>query len=165
MNCAQNGCGLWQGKVSIMTTIETPAVTPAPKTTLVLGKFKGAFGNFQAAAFTDLKAAGFEPLTAHLIADDYGADIGNAMRAGDDFGTKIAKAKKDGDSRISISGRGSVTMSNTMALLRVCQVTSGLVKEKLLKSHKVSRESLSDEVQSYIARVEKRHEQFTVAEA
>lgn len=144
-----------------MPALETPVVAPA-KIKLVLGVFAGAFANFQAAAFTDLKAAGFEPLTAHLIADDYGADIGNAMRNGEDFGTKIAKAKKDGDSRISITGKGATLMSNTMALLRVCQVTSGLVKEKLLSKHLVTRERLSDDIQSYLFRVESRHQKYEV---
>lgn len=123
---------------------------------ITLGQFKGAFSQFQAAAFTDLKAAGIDTNTSHLIADDYGADIGNAIRNGDDFGSKISKAKKDGEARISMSGKGNATMSNTMALLRVCQVTSSLVKEKLLKNHKVDITKTSDDIQDYVSRVETR---------
>lgn len=122
----------------------------------VIGRFSGAFSQFQSAAFTDLKAAGLNANIAHCIADDYGADIGNAVRNGDDFGSKISKAKKDGEARISMSGKGNATMSNTMALLRVCQMTSSLVKEKLLKSHKVDLSKTSDDIQDYIARVETR---------
>lgn len=122
----------------------------------IIGRFVGAFSQFQAAAFTDLKAAGIEPNIAHCIANDYGSDIGNAVRNGDDFGSKISKAKKDGEARISMTGKGNATMSNTMALLRVCQVTSGMVKEKLLKSHKVDLSRTSDDIQDYISRVEKR---------
>lgn len=132
-------------------------ITENPQTKVtVIGRFNGAFSQFQATAFTDLKAAGLTANVAHCIADDYGSDIGNAVRNGDDFGSKISKAKKDGEARISMSGKGNATMSNTMALLRVAQVTSSLVREKLLKSHKVDLSKCSDDIQDYVTRTETR---------
>ena len=131
-----------------MQTIDT--LKTAPATTVIIGKFNGAFSQFQATAFTDLKAAGFAENVAHEIASDYGSDIGNAVRNGDDFGSKIANAKQDGTARISISGKGNAIMSNTMALLRVCQVQSSLKAEKLVNTHKIDTNTLCDDVQSYI---------------
>lgn len=142
----------------MQNTTETIVPVTAKKP-IILGKFPGAFGNFQAAAFTDLKAAGFDARLAHKIALDYGSDIGNAMRngtsKGNDFGTKIAKAKQSGDARVTIGGRGDTQMSNTMALLRVVQVTSSLcLNEKLITSYEINRDTLKSEVKIYLKECE-----------
>ena len=133
----------------MQTTIEKTAPTYLVKP-IILGKFTGAFGNFQAAAWTDLKLAGFESAIAHKIAQDYGSDLGNAMKNGTDFASKIGKAKASGESRIAISGKGSTQMSNTMALLRVCEVVAGLWREKLVTSYSIEGLTLKKEVATYI---------------
>lgn len=128
-----------------MTDTQTEA-----KKTVVLGKFNGALGGFQASAFLDLKAGGFEPEVAHKIAFDYGSDLGNAIRnAGDDgLASKVAKAKKGGDSRISVSGGGSTKTSRSMSVIRLCQQLDNLYKENLLPSRKV--EAMSETLTEYI---------------
>lgn len=136
------------------TNTNTVATVEAPKA-IILGRFPGAFGKFQDAAFVDLKACGLKPEIAHKVAQDYGADIGNAMRNGTDFGTKVSKAKKDGESRINLSGKGETQTSRTMSIIRVCQVIDGLYsKEGLLKSRDVDFESLNKSLREYLSECE-----------
>ena len=146
-----------------MQTVETTAqTTPTVKATKI-GFFPGAFGQFQATAFRDLEYGGYAPEIAHLVATDYGADIGNALRNGDDFGTKIAKAKSDGESRLSINGKGMVRMSNTMALIRVVQQVATLHKETLLSGYTVQGLEMSKDIRDYLKEVSVRASKTTWA--
>lgn len=111
---------------------------------IILGKFNGAFANFQIAAFNDLKVAGLEASVSHLIATDYGSDLGNAMRNGTDFGSKVAKAKKNGESRISITGKGETKMSNAMLLIRYTQLVSAMRKESIVDSYECDWDALNN---------------------
>jgi hypothetical protein len=139
-----------------MSTQTQPVVEPTPTIkAIVIGKFPGAFGKFQDAAFVDLKACGMDERIAHKVAQDYGSDIGNAMRNGTDFGTKVSKAKKDGESRINLSGKGETQTSRTMSIIRVCQVIDGLYsKEGLLKSREVAFDSLNKSLREYLSECE-----------
>ena len=113
------------------TTVESKAI--------ILGKFKGAFGNFQASAFYDLKASGLKETICHKIAFDFGSDLGNAIRNAkdDSLGVKVAKAKQNGDARITLSGGGATKTSRAMSLLRLAQQLDSLYKEKLVKSRHI----------------------------
>lgn len=129
--------------------------TTTPETTtskaIVLGRFNGAFAQFQVSCFFDLKAAGLEAKIAHKCAFDYGSDIGNAIRNADDsLATKIGKAKKNGDSRISLSGGGMTRTSRTMSLYRVAQQLDGLYSEGLLKSRHLEVDTLSKPLREYL---------------
>lgn len=130
-----------------MTTTEQ-----TPQTKIILGKFPGFLGGFQSSAFIDLKAAGFDQETAHKIALDYGADLGNAIRNAGDAGltSKIAKAKKSGESRITLGGGGATTTSRCMSVIRLCQQQEGLYKEDLVKSRKVDLDTLSTNLREYV---------------
>ena len=126
------------------TTQDTSAPVAASKA-IVIGKFPGAFGNFQSSAFYDLKAAGLKEVICHKVAFDYGSDLGNAIRNAKDDGlsSKVAKAKTNGDARISISGGGVTKTSRAMSLIRLAQQLDGLYKEKLVKSRHIDEENLT----------------------
>lgn len=133
-----------------MPTIEHTQTEPVK--TVILGKFQGAFGGFQQSAFVDLKAAGFTPEVAHKVAFDYGSDIGNAIRNAkdDSLATKVAKAKKGGESRITLSGGGSVQTSRAMSLIRLCQQLANLKKEALINTLQVDEDRLDKNLVEYL---------------
>lgn len=137
------------------TTIETPSAEQVSPKAIILGKFGGAFSNFQVSCFHDLKLAGFSAEVAHKVAFDYGSDLGNAFKAGDaSLTSKVKKAKDGGESRITIAGGGSVMTSRTMSLYRVCQVTESLYKEKLVHTREIEQTLLAKTIREYIAECE-----------
>lgn len=135
--------------MSTQTTTTVETAKPEVVKEIILGKFPGAFGQFQGAAFTDLKAAGMDAKVAHKVAQDYGSDIGNAMRNGTEFGTKVAKAKKTGDARISLNGKGETQTSRTMSIIRLCQQTENLYNEGLVKSRHVDFDNMTKTLIEY----------------
>ena len=132
------------------TTTETPTVKP----TIKLAYFNGAFSKFQSSAYGELVRAGLSKQAAHKVANDFGSNIGDAMKNADSnkgIATSVGKAKKEGESRIKISGSGMTTTSYAMSLIRVVQTVDGLFEEGLLDTREVAISSLSDNLQHYVA--------------
>ena len=134
-------------------TLETPSVETVKP--IILGKFGGAFSNFQISCFWDLKAAKLSAEVAHKIAFDYGSDIGNAFKSGDaELTSKVAKAKKDGSAKSKIAGGGSTRTSRTMSVYRAVQQIDSLYTEGLLASRELNVDTLTKQLREYIAECE-----------
>ena len=122
---------------------------------LVIGKFGGAFAGFGRAVFNDLVAAGFDHKVSQLMAMDYVADLGNAMKEDSKLASKVSKANADGECRIRLGGTTSkVKMTAIMSLVRIAQTLDGLKKEELY-SRKIDRNLLPENINTYVCRVEK----------
>ena len=125
---------------------------------MIVGRFGGAFAAFSRAVFIDLTAAGFAAKLSQLMAMDYGADLGNAMREDSKLASKVSKANADGECRIRLSGQTSaVKMSPVMSLVRIAQVLDGLKKEGLY-DRKIDQSLLPESIADYIGRVKDRAE-------
>ena len=115
----------------------TDNTTTAPAIVLNPGQFNGALSKFQVAAYGSMVRFGLDKHIAHKVAQDFGADMGNAMRNDDKFAAKVGKAKKDGDSVIKFSGKGSTLMTNSMSVVRTAQVIEGLADEEIISGSPV----------------------------
>lgn len=127
------------------TTIETFAQTAS---VIELGKFTGAFRQFQDNCFTDLKVAGIAPTTAHKVCNDLASDIGRLMSADPDIAARVSKAKKNGESRMAISAKAEIQTSRSMSLWRISNEVYKLYKEGLLETRQLPK--LSKSLAEYI---------------
>ena len=138
-----------------MPTVTEPVTqTPTPEVKPIRhGHFNGALSRFQVSAFGDLFHGGFSKEVAHKIASDYGSDLGRLMASDSEFASKISKANKEGESKISLSGKGKIKNSFAMAIIRACQVIDGLYMESLIEHRKVPQ--LTERLADYVTDCEK----------
>lgn len=130
------------------------AAQPTVKTdAIILGKFNGAFCQFQLNAFYTMRHGGINSKVAHKIALDYGSDFGRLMASNADFASKVGKAKKNGESKLTISGGGYLQTSRAMSVVRVCQQIGNLYQEGLLED--VELPELSSTLTEYLTECEK----------
>ena len=123
-----------------------------------VGVFSGAHGAFGHSAFLDLFYAGFSKRQAQLMAMDYVADLGNAMKNDADLASRVGKANKEGQTRIRISGKsGKTPMTRVMAIVRIAQTLDNLHKEGIY-SRKMGTDGLADTLKDYVASVDARVE-------
>ncbi len=139
-----------------MPTLETlpETATPQTKTPIKLGEFHGAFAKFQTCAYGELNRAGLPAEVSHKVANDFGSNIGDALRnaSDSDIAAKVAKAKSNGQSQIKIGAKGFATTSYAMSLIRVVQVIDGLYSEGLLNSRALDTSSLVKQLGEYVAK-------------
>lgn len=123
-----------------------------------VGVFSGAHGAFGHSAFLDLLYAGFSKRQAQLMAMDYLADLGNAMKNDADLASRVGKANKEGQTRIRISGKsGKTLMTRVMAIVRIAQTLDSLHKEGIY-SRMMEKDRLADTLKDYVASVDARVE-------
>ena len=134
-----------------MSTLnETPA-TETPKNEVKLGFFPGSLGAFQVSAYGSIQRLGLPKAVAHKVAQDFGGDLGNAMRGDAELYGKVAKAKKDGETSIKFSGKGAKQkMTVSMGVVRVAQIMDDLRKENLLASCKFEAKQFGDNIADYL---------------
>jgi len=108
-----------------------------PSKVIIIGKFAGMLGRFQADAFSTMVHCGIDKQVAHKCAVDYGSDIGRLMASSAELASKVGKAAKDGFSRLTIRGGGKIITTKSMSLVRVCQQIDALYMEGLLEDRNV----------------------------
>lgn len=136
-------------------SVKTTEVPQTETKAFVIGQFGGVLSGFQRVAFRDLVHAGFDRVIAHKISMDYGAQLGLAMRNDDNLKTKISKANSNGVHKLAGSFSDKLVMHNACAIVRIIQVMSGLVEEKLLTSYSaLNLNALNEQLTKYVSECE-----------